>query len=66
VEPHLRGAVDVVRVVEHQARLVRVPEILEADDLHLIARTAVVQVVDDLSALVERRRASLRKRLGRW
>src|SRR4051812_33307967 len=53
VEPALRGAVQIARVVEHPAGAVRMAEVLEVRDLHLVAVLAVVQVVDHLLGLVE-------------
>ena len=50
VQPGFTRAVDVVAVIEHETRAIRVPEKFETHDLHLISRLAVVQIVNDLLA----------------
>src|SRR4030095_12394489 len=42
MQPRLAGALDVIAVIEHETRPVRVSEIFKANDLHLISRLAVV------------------------
>src|SRR6185437_1694132 len=47
------GALDVARVVEHEALGVGMAEVLEVDDLQAVARLTAVEVVNDFVALVE-------------
>src|ERR687889_549861 len=53
VQPRFARAVDVVAVIEHETRPVRVPEKFEIHNLYLISRLPVVQIVDDLLARAE-------------
>ena len=48
VQPGFTRAIDVVAVIEHETSAVRMPEIFEIRDLHLVSRLPVVQIVDDL------------------
>ena len=50
VKPGFTGAIDVVAVIEHETSAVRVAEILEIGDLHLVSRLAIINVIDDLLA----------------
>ena len=53
VQPGFTRAIDVVAVIEHETRPVRMPEKFEIHDLHLISRLPVVQIVNDLLARAE-------------
>lgn len=53
VQPRFARAVDVIAVIEHKTRFVRMPEILEVGDLHLVAPGAGVEVIDDFATFVE-------------
>src|SRR4029079_17015214 len=53
VQPRFTGAFDIVAVIEHETRPVRMPEVFETRDLHLISRLSVVQIVNDFLAGAE-------------
>ncbi len=53
VQPRFAGALDVAAVIEHEALRVGVSEIFEVGDFQAVARLAVVQVIDDLVALLK-------------
>ena len=59
VQPRFRRAVEVVAIIEHETGLVRMPEIFEPGDLHLIARLAVVQIINDILAAAKQTRLRL-------
>ena len=50
VQPGFTGTFDIVAVIEHETRPVRMAEIFETRDLHLISRLPVVQIVNDFLA----------------
>src|SRR2546421_730320 len=50
MQPGFTSAIDVIAVIEHETRAVRMPEIFEIHDFHLISRLPFVQIVDDLVA----------------
>ena len=53
VQPRFASTVDIVAVIEHETSAVRMPEKFETDDLHLISRLPVVQIVNDFLARAE-------------
>ena len=53
VQPGFTRAIDVVAVIEHETSSVRMPEIFKIDDLHLVSRLPVVQIVNYLLARAE-------------
>src|SRR6266496_945069 len=53
VQPRFTGAVDVVAVIEHETGPVRMSKIFKVGDFYLIARLAVVQIIDHLGARVK-------------
>jgi hypothetical protein len=53
VQPGFTRAIDVVAVIEHETRAVRMPEKFETRDLHLVSRLPVVQIVNYLLARAE-------------
>ena len=53
VQPNLGCAVDIVRVIEQKAGFVAVAKILDARDLHTVARLSEIEVIDELGCLVE-------------
>src|SRR5882724_3403780 len=48
VQPRFTSTVDVVAVIEHETSPVRMPEIFKIDDLHLVPRLSIVDIIDDL------------------
>src|SRR6266550_1536055 len=48
VQPGFTSAIDVVAVIEHETSAVRMPEKFEIDDLHLVPRLSIVDIIDDL------------------
>src|SRR5215217_2951073 len=53
VQPRFTRAVDVVAVVEHETGPVRMPEVFEVHNLHLVSWLPVVDIIDDLLARTE-------------
>ena len=53
VQPGFTGAFDIVAVIEHETRPVRMPEIFETRDLHLVSRLPAVQIINDFLARAE-------------
>jgi hypothetical protein len=42
VKPGFAGAIDVIAVIEHETSAVRMPEVFEIHNLHLVARLAII------------------------
>ena len=62
----LETAVDLVAIVEHEARLVRMEEEVQIRDLHLVAGLSAIEIIDQRLGIVEPDQLGpvFRRRLG--